>query len=311
VAETRRLIPNDLKGWDRDMAGLVLRASQLGWTGRISGNNHAIMLAPDGVTTMSVPPKKGGKRAYDNTKADLNRWIKANGLEEEKAVSTTQQKWPCAVPNCPSVFQTMEQLNAHIALKHVAPPPANPIDNLKVNQCPDCDYTHELLRAVNLHRSRVHGYESPDKAARLKRESRRKRDKTPAAHNGVDMFTPTHIMSLGPETMRVRLSSTGETVYAISADGQYDRGMGYTRIWREAGWSFDEIKPTIVDILTALNAGEGVVIYTDEHAVVYTRGTDDKITFEGDDSAGRRTTRISDIEWSDAVAVFTIGDKIW
>lgn len=47
-----------------------------GWDGRISSRGHAILRAPDGVTTVSVSRGQSDHRALTQAKSDLRRWLK-------------------------------------------------------------------------------------------------------------------------------------------------------------------------------------------------------------------------------------------
>lgn len=59
-----------------EAADIIKGFLDAGWSGRISTNGHAILRAPDGVTTVSVSKAKGDHRALTQAKSDLRRWLK-------------------------------------------------------------------------------------------------------------------------------------------------------------------------------------------------------------------------------------------
>jgi hypothetical protein len=64
------------KAFHKQMAALVRELESHGWTGRISTPGHAIMQAPDGVTTCSITPKLGSPRHLRNNRAKIDRWLR-------------------------------------------------------------------------------------------------------------------------------------------------------------------------------------------------------------------------------------------
>jgi hypothetical protein len=64
------------RAFHKQMAALVRELESHGWTGRISTPGHAIMQAPDGVTTCSITPKLGSPRHLRNNRAKIDRWLR-------------------------------------------------------------------------------------------------------------------------------------------------------------------------------------------------------------------------------------------
>jgi hypothetical protein len=71
---------------------LVREIEAAGWQGRISTRGHAIMRAPDGETTCSIPPKAGAPQDRLNIGRAYRRWQKAQQPAEapQKPVRRTK-----------------------------------------------------------------------------------------------------------------------------------------------------------------------------------------------------------------------------
>lgn len=69
-----RLTREDVSGFDKTMAEIVLEMGEHGWVGRMSSKGHAIMRAPDGTCTHSVSRDSLKGRSGKNTRAVFERW---------------------------------------------------------------------------------------------------------------------------------------------------------------------------------------------------------------------------------------------
>src|SRR6188768_2835724 len=70
----RPLTRADLTTFDTFMTDIVMEYTSLGWMGKMSTKGHAVLRAPDGVTTTSV--SRSSNRGSSGTRArdELNRW---------------------------------------------------------------------------------------------------------------------------------------------------------------------------------------------------------------------------------------------
>lgn len=69
-----RLTREDVPGFDKTMTEIVLEMGEHGWVGRLSSKGHAIMRAPDGVTTHAVSRDSLRGRSGRNTRSTFERW---------------------------------------------------------------------------------------------------------------------------------------------------------------------------------------------------------------------------------------------
>lgn len=91
-----------LPGFSREKAQLVGQMLADGWTGRVSRNGHAILLAPDGVTSCSVSPKNGSYRDRGNTAAIYKRWQR----EQQQQLQQATESQPEAIQASPAAVDT-------------------------------------------------------------------------------------------------------------------------------------------------------------------------------------------------------------
>lgn len=75
ISELPTLTPEDLTHFAEESVKLVLEYQLHGWTGRLSGNQHVIMRAPDGDGTASIQRKYRNKRSGDVQRRPLNQWL--------------------------------------------------------------------------------------------------------------------------------------------------------------------------------------------------------------------------------------------
>jgi hypothetical protein len=67
----------DLRGFDGESTRLLLWAQDQGARVRVTRRGHAVVYAPDGVRTATVPPNlKSINRGKKNTQADIARLFK-------------------------------------------------------------------------------------------------------------------------------------------------------------------------------------------------------------------------------------------
>lgn len=123
-----------LGGFSREKAQLVGQMMADGWTGRISTNGHAIMLAPDGVTSCSVTPKNGSHRDRGNNAAIYRRWKR-------------QQRQ--ATESLPEVIETVPEA-VDTAVEQPAEQPET------VHTCTDCGQSWPTLNRLRVHWTHRH-----------------------------------------------------------------------------------------------------------------------------------------------------------
>lgn len=78
-AELATVTRREIKDFDPAAKELVAAFHAAGWRSYKSHNGHAIMYAPDGVTTASVSGHSGGPHLSRAARADLERWLRQNG----------------------------------------------------------------------------------------------------------------------------------------------------------------------------------------------------------------------------------------
>jgi len=73
----------DLRTYDNEAWSLVKRMQEHGWTGRLSGNGHVVMYAPDGVHSQTFSRDSLRGRSGRNARAMFERWLRQReGVEE-------------------------------------------------------------------------------------------------------------------------------------------------------------------------------------------------------------------------------------
>jgi uncharacterized C2H2 Zn-finger protein len=134
-----------LAKFDRAARRLIKEFEQAGWRYRVSNRGHAILHAPDGVTTTSVSPNlDNSPERLRTARSDLTRWLRSmttDTLEQPAAVDVDG----FACPDCGKVFPTNKQMKMH-ARHHEA------------MTCPECgqDFGGNAL-GYSRHRREVHG----------------------------------------------------------------------------------------------------------------------------------------------------------
>ena len=161
IGDRLALTRDDMRAWPGDTQDLIMQVQREGWSAYRTNNHHIKLLAPDGVTVLGVSTNKDSYR-YTSEKVRKYKREHPTAAPAQPAKARPTQKWPCPRPGCNKVYDTLDHLDLHIAVDH---------ENLV--KCPDCSYTHRLDRIVKIHRSKVHGYESPSKAGRLAAERKR------------------------------------------------------------------------------------------------------------------------------------------
>lgn len=73
----------DLGGFDSDARQLIKTMESCGWEGRRTSKGHWLGKAPDGTTTITVPPKMSRpNRSAQNSEAQFARWLRTQAPEE-------------------------------------------------------------------------------------------------------------------------------------------------------------------------------------------------------------------------------------
>lgn len=109
-----------------------------GWTGKVTKKGHALMMAPDGVTTCMVSPKPGAQHRIDNLGMEYRRWKRE---QAEAAAAEVQAE-----------VRSLEWLPWPIMPPTLAEPePVRPTVD-----CTNCGKPFATLQAMSVHRVRVH-----------------------------------------------------------------------------------------------------------------------------------------------------------
>lgn len=174
------------KDFHKQMAALVRELESYGWVGRLSTPGHAIMQAPDGVTTCSITPKLGSPRHLANNRAKIDRWLREQVATEpasEPAPAVEWLPWPVMPPKpltapelvaepvepdeldhlceeCLRGFRTLQALSVHVVRAHV-----------RVN-CPVCRRPFSPGNLPRHHAVHVREFPTHDDAMRAVLEAR-------------------------------------------------------------------------------------------------------------------------------------------
>lgn len=129
----------DLRFFDSTMRAIVLEYMEEGWSGRVSAKGHAILHAPDGVTTASVARSAGRGRSERNARSALLRWRRDNKEKEQENEMT--------IINEPTIEEdALGDLEKQLGVE--------------VYACPDCGKEFTSKQSVGPHRAKTHGYRS-------------------------------------------------------------------------------------------------------------------------------------------------------
>ena len=139
---------------------LVLDLQRKGWRAQLSNRTHIMLLAPDGVTRLSVSRNRASAKYL---REDIARYERNNPPKKEKQVSHAT-RFPCPRPGCNKTFMSLDFLNDHIYHDHVQ---AETAALQPVVKCPDCDFTSSTKQRVAVHRTHKHGHVSHERARRL------------------------------------------------------------------------------------------------------------------------------------------------
>ena len=160
IGDSTSLRREDINDFPPQTIKLILAQQSKGWRAVRSNRNHVMLLAPDGESRYSA---SRNSNSWKFLKEDIARYERDHPVTA--TVKTVEvERVLCPRPDCVRAFGSLDQLNAHIQVDH---------ENMV--RCPDCVATFPDLRRMTVHRSRVHGYESPRKQARLAAEAKRKR----------------------------------------------------------------------------------------------------------------------------------------
>lgn len=174
----------DIKKFDQEAKELVADFQEAGWRGYLSNQGHAIMMAPDGVTTSSVSGHSGGPHLAKTARADLKRWQReqkssrngtgANGHTTTTTTEPAPRQYPgleptgdperpyrCTDPACKDRpgFVMVGPAILHRQRTH---------DGLVCKDCGDKFPTGAgSAKAYSTHRMEKHGAKAPKKAGKV------------------------------------------------------------------------------------------------------------------------------------------------
>jgi hypothetical protein len=165
IGDQLELKRSDLLDFKKETVDLILEMQKDGWRGHRNKQGHVAMLPPDGERAVMAT---SNTNAYTYLRQGLNRSLERSGKKEAVTTPTpkTVQKWPCARPGCPKVFNSEENLNHHIHVDHEG--------MLPCPNYPECKEYFKRPASLGLHRANKHGYVSPTKA---KRDATKKKKK--------------------------------------------------------------------------------------------------------------------------------------
>ncbi|AWN07788.1 hypothetical protein HOT31_gp117 [Microbacterium phage Hendrix] len=83
VRDYERLTKADVPAFDQEALKLLCEMQDAGWRGRVSVRGHAILYAPDGVTTAAFARSSLRGRSGRNARATFERWKRAQRGEGE------------------------------------------------------------------------------------------------------------------------------------------------------------------------------------------------------------------------------------
>jgi hypothetical protein len=107
-------VENGLKTFDSDAQRLVFAMQAAGWRGYMSNRGHAIMHAPDGVTTTSISRDSLRGRSGRNAKAKFTRWVREQAEREQAAHAPGSfGVLPDKPRNMPIPVVTMAEIKKH------------------------------------------------------------------------------------------------------------------------------------------------------------------------------------------------------
>ena len=124
-SSAREIVAADLKHFDKEARALVLEIVAAGWLGRMSGNNHVILYAPDGESTASIAPSTTRNRGGRNARAGFDRWLRAQMPSDASEKVELEQKLDDKVeklakgpvhfrcPTCKKTFKNARALGIH------------------------------------------------------------------------------------------------------------------------------------------------------------------------------------------------------
>lgn len=143
-------------GFDPERIALIRLMEEDGWTGRISKQGHAIMRAPDGVSTCSISPKVKNGRSGENVGAEYRRWkreqLSSQGILAMTLVVaeglTIAEDWGIA-PRAALPVEPAEPVDTTPPVSEPEPEPAR-------LPCTECGKDFATLQALSVHRSRSH-----------------------------------------------------------------------------------------------------------------------------------------------------------
>jgi len=174
----------DLAPFDDEAVRLIRAMESEGWRGRVSSRGHAILRAPDGVTTASVSRDHDKHRSTrQNAWAEFERWrrratppptpedasmatvlvcpecqatfpdAKALKVHTREAHKPMRPAYTC--PECGEIWWSPQAMRLHLVRKHPdsdSLPPADPTPCTE----PGCEYVGRSHGALNVHLRQVH-----------------------------------------------------------------------------------------------------------------------------------------------------------
>lgn len=221
TGQYRALTPGDLTGFDKEARALVLEAVDRGAVGRVSNRGHAILRAPNGSGTASVPPHLVDvNRGGHNAKAAVRRLFPAapNGSSQNGSEAVIVGH---VCPECGRSYETARALLGHTVGAHRRGAPA---------ACPDCGREFTSVNGMSTHRATIHGISKrrPIQAAEraavraAARGTRGNNPEGPVKASDSEHYVCPICGQAAPRPRNVRLHATqahGQTVDPIRADG--------------------------------------------------------------------------------------------
>ena len=114
----------------------------------------------------------------------------------------------------------------------------------------------------------------------------------------------------GEERMRVRL--TDQRIYTHNTGtGTFTHSVGFHRVWKRNGWTFEEIKPDIKEFIRSLEKGTiFVVFFPEAKAEFWAKTAREDVKCFGTDDLYEEIT-IDMVDWSQVKSIHLLSEKVW
>ena len=347
MPEKRRITRSDIKTFDKAATSLILEMGEAGWTGHLTSDGmHVRMYSPDGAIHMTLSRTTYRKESMANGRLEFERWRDAQP-KQEKPVQT--EKWPCPRPDCNKTFVSLEKLSVHTNVDHegllkcpdcdyyhrkqsalnlhranshgYVSPTKHLRDARKLTPVQQALVDFDEARAAAfsvqvMDKDEILAIETPApmpaEALQLKPVPAQPAPKPVKIPRMDKSAIATHwmISADGEERMRVRL--TDQRIYTHNTGkGTFTHSVGFHRVWKRNGWTFEEIKPDIKEFIRSLEKGTiFVVFFPEAKAEFWAKTAREDVKCFGTDDLYEEIT-IDMVDWSQVKSIHLLSEKVW